>query len=494
MAASSANPRIPSAPAYSTYRKDVSAPPDVPGAQVQFTKGKGYYVGYPGEAAPAPQRAPAAAGSSASSMAAPDGPMTPTQIANMIAGYTAGLPQPVGEGALQQRAQGMVDPLVQSISDRIGARAKAGSSAIGGYASKLAESLAPFQQNETNIWTQAQKSEAATDAALSSAQKGDGNALASELAGKLGQINAPQTSVDAYANSQATTGAGAGNALLARGSASLSDLISHGAASADYASKQPGIARSQGLADIRDLNLASGRDLADQTSQVQQQIPGIVAALRSENDQKRTNAANSKLDIFKYLTTRNDFMNATATKSTAALKIAQSNAAAKAKVAEINANVKAKTAAAKDAKPNAALSKSVGYVVDSNGNYIPDKNGQPHLLPGFVIGKDGHIAKASTPKAAKQPQLTAGQVQKYRGTAATIAENAHNGFSVTDPKTSQVTVHPPISYKQALDEMEKEGVPETIARVALAKWYPADVKVKSNGSLGVQAVVPGERG
>jgi hypothetical protein len=415
----------------------------------------------------------------------PYGPMSATQIANTIAGYGAKLPQPVGEGALQQRAQGMVDPLVQSISDRIGARAKAGSSAIGGYASKLAESLAPFQQNETNIWTQAQKSEAATDAALSSAQKGDGNALASELAGKLGQINAPQTSVDAYANSQATTGAGAGNALLARGSASLSDLISHGAASADYASKQPGIARSQGLTDIRDLNLASGRELADQTSQVQQQIPGIVAALRSENDQKRTNAANSKLDIFKFLTSRNDAIGAGSSK--AALDAAKFATDTKYKYDALNAtNTRAHDAAAATAaraKETAAAraaqtSFSNQLAFAKTYGYDPVTN---QTLPGYTRDKSGQVVKLKTggAKGHLTDAQTAKLVQQWHdGTLKPITTIARddNGNKITNssgaPETTTQTVPTgQMDYSEAYKMLRAFGKSDGQARQVLNTVY-----------------------
>jgi hypothetical protein len=204
-------------------------------------------------------------------------PSTPTQAANRIAGYT---------DPLEAQAMSLVDPLISSITNRIGAETRAGAGAIGGYAGKLAESLVPYQASAGNIYGQAEQSQAAVDAALSSALRGGGDTLAKELGGKLAEIGAPASSLAAAAV-PAATGAGSANALLGTGSASLSKLIGEGAHAEEYASKQPGIARSQGLSDIRDLELAQQAKLYDQAQQVAGQVPGIVENLRQEQERTR---------------------------------------------------------------------------------------------------------------------------------------------------------------------------------------------------------------
>jgi len=89
-------------------------------------------------------------------------------------------------------------------------------------------------------------------------------------------------------------------------------------------------------------------------------------------------------------------------------------------------------------------------------------------------GRANAYAKAQAAKAAKAakgqgraaPQLTAAQVQKFRGTAATVADNAQSGF--TD---SQGVKHDPLSPAAALKEMRHEGIPDAIAIAAINRAY-----------------------
>jgi len=57
------------------------------------------------------------------------------------------------------------------------------------------------------------------------------------------------------------------------------------------AALQPGIARSQGLADIRDVTLAGNKDLADKVAAATGQLPALVSGLRDQSATRQTNRA-----------------------------------------------------------------------------------------------------------------------------------------------------------------------------------------------------------
>lgn len=126
-------------------------------------------------------------------------------------------------------------------------------------------------------------------------------------------------------------------------------------------------------------------------------------------------------------------------------------------IAQQNATTAAYRAqAAAQGKPSAALSRAYGYMVDQYG------------YP--VLGPDGKPIPYQGGKGSPGRQLTAEQAAKFKGTAATIAENSYSGFTTTD-KTGNATKHPPLNYQQALVEMGKEGVPLDIAQAALNQYY-----------------------
>lgn len=112
-----------------------------------------------------------------------------------------------------------------------------------------------------------------------------------------------------------------------------------------------------------------------------------------------------------------------------------------------------------------SASKLLGHVVFNDGTVPRQKN--------------GHVFSIKTPP--KPPRgLTQSQINKARGLALTIAQHTHDGF--TDAKGVQ---HPPLSYTDALLEMEKSGVPENIARKQLNRYY-------AKGDRGRPAFDPAE--
>ena len=332
--------------------------------------------------------------------------------------------------------------------------------------------MASYGDSAKSIYGAAEQGQAAADAAESGAIRGNGTELASQLAGKLAGLGGPAGLDAATSGVVSANGAGGANATLGTGSAALAQLLARGTAAQDEAALQPGIARSQGLADIRDVTLAGNKTLADQVAAATGQLPALVSGLRDQSATRQSNRAQAGETLRQSLEGRNLDL----AKYADAKRISGLNAKTKADATVKVAQIKGQTVAAKDAKPSPSLSGKVGYVVDSNGQMIPNKDGSPHLLPGYKVNGQGQVVKTSTGKPTKVPTLTAKETQTYMGTAATVADNAKSGF--TDPKG---VTHPAISAAAALKEMRQEGVPDSIAIAAINRAY--GTKFNPNGKL-----------
>lgn len=117
-----------------------------------------------------------------------------------------------------------------------------GSRAIGGYTDALTRALEPAARQTRATYSRAEQEQAAVDDALAKHLSGAGAALQGDLAAQLGA--AGQSTDPASAVGQ--VGRGAAGAGYGRGSASLSQLISEGAAAENYSGHLPDIARLGG--------------------------------------------------------------------------------------------------------------------------------------------------------------------------------------------------------------------------------------------------------
>jgi hypothetical protein len=407
-----------------------------PGQTLRFDPsrgaGKGYY-------AAGGTRAPAAAPASD-----PFALATPQQIQQQIQAYTGGMPAVLTDPQLAARAQAQVDPLIAALSARIGDRAKQGAASIAGYTGTLQKDLGQYAGSARNIYGQAEQGQAQSDAALASMLAGHGTDEAAALAAKLGGAGMSQGAIDATAGQQATVGQGSAGAQYAQGSASLSDLIARGAGAQDYAAKQPGIAGLGGLQQIGQLQRGAQNDLADQSAQVQQQIPGIIASLRADNQTALTNRTTGAQSLRQYLQGRNDTL--AANNRSRADKLT-ADALYRSDTLALGAGKNA-TAAAQDAKPNATLSRAVGYQVDSNGAMIPDANGNPQILPGFKVGADGSVVKAVAPKTPKTPADKTAATAKARTTAVTQAST--NAIGIFGKESTVTGTNPATGEKHRI--------------------------------------------
>jgi len=175
----------------------------------------------------------------------------------------------------------------------------------------------------------------------------------------------------------------------------------------------------------------------------------------------------------------------------------------------------------KPAKASASLSKAVGYLVDEFGQPILNSKGKPIALPrnlerfgsasagywmqdpvtgdifnvlppqpkqyapkGYQLKtlKDGSTAVfdpntgqtsviAPPPKGSRS-KLTAQQRAKFRGQAATFAQNALFGFSEPGRYQNDPPIaHPPLTLPEALEELKKTGIPWGLGKAIVVSFY-----------------------
>jgi hypothetical protein len=401
----------------------------------------------------------------------PFAPQSPQQINQQVNKFAGMYGTPMPAAQIQTTAQGMIDPIIAAITAKIGGQAKTSSDAIAANAADLASKLGAIDY--TSAYTNPKQEQAAADAALQqSLSGGGGTQLAGDLSSRLAQINDP--SVAAAAAGLAGRGAAIGTTELAHGTNALSSLIANAAAAGSYGQKMPGIAQLSGLQDIAGVGKQATSDIADQTAQIESQLPTIVGNLNSQADTTRANRAQAAAQIYQALTGQN----ITKATASAGLVTDATNAAvtqdynnARVGIAQQNANTAASRAAA--AAATAA-------------------------------------AKAAKTKAPKP--LTVSEKQDAAATANTIAAQAFKGVPAvtrTNANGTVTVVHaalPKLSYQQALDEMRQEGLladarTAAIAMQALNRVYgkpltatqqaKQNAAVKSGAGLPVSPMAPG---
>lgn len=220
----------------------------------------------------------------------PVSPLAPTSTADILARINkiaSAYGTPLNEAQIGTTAQGMLDPVVAQITANINKQAGQATDSIAGHSQSLAHELGAIDYSTP--YNTAEGEQAAVDAALREALGGGGAQLANDLQSRLGVIGDP--SVAAAGQHVAATGAAAGATELARGSANLGSLIANAASASSYGQKLPGFARMQGLQDIAGVQQGAVNDIANQTGSVTAQLPGLVQALRSDNQTLRGNKA-----------------------------------------------------------------------------------------------------------------------------------------------------------------------------------------------------------
>jgi hypothetical protein len=304
------------------------------------------------------------------------------------------------------------------------------------------------------IYGQAQQGQSAVDSALGATLGGQGQSGQDALAASLAKINADPGTAARLEGTAAANTAGAVGAQAGRGSSALSNLISQGASAQDMGAKLPGIAGEFGLQATRTAQNQATTDLANAASTVAAQYPNTVNQIVTTNNQGKQLALENNLKDLQY-----------------GLDVKKANTSA----AQGNARL---TIAEQNAQTSAARARTAAQATADRKAEATAK------------------AAAAVQKAKKGPQLTAAQAQKYKGTALTIASQAKTGVPAVPATGTKAAIPalPAITYKQALVEMEKEGVPPAIAVAAANRVYgkpltPAEQK-KQNAAVAAGVGVP----
>jgi hypothetical protein len=296
----------------------------------------------------------------------------------------------------QQRAQaaGLVQTLVnstlRSLDAQFNRELQGGSQAITGYTRQLQNRLAPMAGQTQQRYTDAQNQMGAIDSALA------------------GQLNAAGQS-------------GAAAALAGKGSAARQALVAQGSAASDNAAAQPFVAGLQG-----------GNSLRGYTAQLASRRQTAIENLRSQS----STLYGQEVDQLRNL----DYQRAVAN-----LGFMGDQAKIGADVAKTRAGYRYKAQQGK--QPNASLSKTYGYVVDSNGNPILGANGKRQ-----PVAKSASAANAPAKAAAKRKQA----FFSVRDKTFTEAKRLYKG---TTQKTAATGLRPggtatvQVPYSQAYNNL-----------------------------------------
>lgn len=394
----------------------------------------------------------------------PLAPLTAAQITNQIAGYTSRLPQPQSDQQIRLRAQGLLDPVVKSITDRSTAATKAAAGATAGYASKLADSLGSYDTSAHSIYGNAEQQQANSNNVQQSALRGGGQQLADALTSQMNSFGAGPDAVKSLGAAPAATGAGAANALLGSGSAALDQLIANEASSRDYGAKLPGLTRQQGASDVRDVTMSGNKALLDNVAKVQEQLPGILQSEYSANDTKQSNLAQAGEHVRELLNARNDAINAGQAKNATTVAVADAKAAAATAAAQ-----------AKQANSDRAYNLEVArtYGVDP-------KTGQPTLA----------AVKAAQAAQAKANKKTAGLSASYYAGLKLKANDAADTFYYGVPPKQHYD-----ATKGAYSEVPNTGTPGVDYKTAITRLMTKySLKPEDAVTIANEYYAPGERG
>lgn len=368
----------------------------------------------------------------------PTDPFAPTStndINGIVNKYVGMYGTPQTDTQIQAGAQAQIDPIVAALTKQINDRAASSSRAITGNANSLAASLGQIDYGAP--YASATHDQAAVNAALQQSLTSGGNALAQDLTSRLGVIDDP--TVGAAGGAVSAFGTGTGNTELASGSANIGQLLAEAAAAKTFGLKQPGLARMQGLQDVAGVNQQAVNDIGTGTTSVLQQLPQIVQAMRSSNQNLRGDRAGSAAQIFETLTGQN----VTKAGLRAGLQSDQQ-----------------KITAASTPMPDSSLSNSVHHLVDQFGNPI--------------LGPDGKLQPTGTQPASSKP-LTAAVKAKLAKSAETLRYgeapkqqyDSKTGTWLDVPNTGT----PNSSYEEAYQSLVAQGATPTYARAQVNRLY-----------------------
>lgn len=173
---------------------------------------------------------------------------------------------------LIQQTQGIVNPIFQNaiktITNQINERSRLGTNAIQGYGQAYQQALPQIQSQVAGIYGQAKNEQAGVNEALTNLIRNQNAGATNELAGAAsaaGQLPA------------APTAPGAAAATAGYGGSTLERLIGQGASQQAFTAQLPAFGQALQTQTLGNFLGQQNATLADQTSQIQGQLPQTLA-------------------------------------------------------------------------------------------------------------------------------------------------------------------------------------------------------------------------
>lgn len=328
---------------------------------------------------------------------------------------------------LQQQAQSEIDPIIAAIRAAALGQAKASDAEIQGLTNSYAQGIAGI--NYGSPYSGAEAQQAAVDAALQQSATGQGSDLASGLSQRLQALQGSSgaNAVNQEAAALTNQGAGIGSANVASGSAALNQLIADAAAAQSYGQKMPGVIRSAGLQGIEQAQGQAQQTINQATQQAESELPSIEQTLRADKLQAQQNKAEAAY--------RN------ATLGLRAQTLASENAYRKAEI---------------------GLRGQSLQVSQQRLNLEAQKAADSSKLDWARVGIENRRLQMEIAKqdlSARSGGLSNAEVSRYTALADSWASRM--GSKTVDPTTGKI--EPGLSFKDAMTEALKSGVPLSIA-------------------------------
>jgi len=353
------------------------------------------------------------------------------------AGRAGSMPKPPTDlQSAQQQVAAAYDPVLQQIKDAYNQMVQSTGAQYNAGSKQLADLYGQYGPRVQQAYSQAGQGLAAVQGMLAATQQGQGVSAASDLARQLQGIDASTAGRVSGNFGQNLQGEALANATA--GGNNLAALLAEGAHAGQYGAVLPGVGGQIGFQGLQQALGTLNANQKDELAKLAAEEPGAVqtALGNIQSNQYKQQALNNE-NFYKQQVLNNTQKktNASITQGKQRVTIAQQNAN--------TAATRAANSAAAQADASARGWASIG-----------------------IREKAAQTKAAADEKKLKSGGFTPEQVQRYKGTALTLAQNVYQGF--TDSKG---TVHKPLTYQQAVLEGRKEGIPVSIITASLNQFY-----------------------
>lgn len=330
-------------------------------------------------------------------------------------------------GTVPYQAQQEIDPIIAAITAAARGQASAADKAIEGLTNSYAKGIAGI--NYGAPYSSGEAQQAAVDAALQQSATGQGSNLAAALSQRLQALQGSSgaNAVNQEAATLANQGAGIGSADLATGSAALNQLIADAAAAKSYGQKMPGVVRSAGLQGVEQAQGQAEQAINQGTLQAESELPTIEQSIRAD-------------------------------------KLSAKQAAAEQAYKNADLSLRAQSLASENAYRHAEVGLRQQSLAQGQqrlqieAQRAAQSNSQAWARIG-IENKRLQMEVAKQDLASKTGGLSAEATSRYTSLAQSWASRM--GSASVDPTTGKR--EPGLTYKDAMTNALKEGVPLSIA-------------------------------